>query len=86
MPSAAFMPPGNLMDIHALEELDMSQTGLMAFPTDALSMGASLGILKLAGNKISSVPDQVSMPLRGLTRPSCRSKRWLCGCTSVITH
>ena len=60
MPSAAFMPPGNLMDIQALEELDMSQTGLMAFPMDALSMGASLRVLKLAGNKISNVPDQVS--------------------------
>ena len=67
------MPPGNLLDMRTLEELDLSQTGLLAFPPDALSLGGTLRVLKLAGNKIAAVPDQVGttkcgMPHLGHTR------------------
>ena len=59
MPAAAFMPPGCLLAQPLLEELDLSRIGLSSFPADALSLGRTLRVLRLAGNKIAAIPDGI---------------------------
>ena len=53
------MPPGCLLALPLLEELDLSRSGLSAFPADTLSLGRTLRVLRLAGNKIAAIPDAI---------------------------
>ena len=53
------MPPGCLLAQPLLEELDLSRIGLSSFPADALSLGRTLRVLRLAGNKIAAIPDAI---------------------------
>ena len=59
VPAAAYMPPGCLLALSLLEELNLSRCGISVFPPDALSLGRTLRLLRLAGNEIAAVPDAI---------------------------
>lgn len=63
VPGAAFLPAGCLAAVAQLETLDLAQTGCSEIGSELLAAG-SLRVLNLNGNRISSLP----VELTGLTR------------------
>lgn len=49
-----------IVELHSLEELDLSQTGLDRLPSNFLTDLRNLRVLTLAGNKLLSVPSEVN--------------------------
>ncbi|KAL6744766.1 hypothetical protein V8C86DRAFT_3006023 [Haematococcus lacustris] len=60
VPAAAALAPGCLASCSRVTSLDLSQTCLTALPPDTLQLGASLRILRLAGNKLTQLPPHLT--------------------------
>ncbi|GAX78678.1 hypothetical protein CEUSTIGMA_g6116.t1 [Chlamydomonas eustigma] len=59
IPAVSCMQVGTLQAVPCLEHLDLSQTALAVFHPDILAL-PGLKVLKLAGNKISMIPDVIA--------------------------